>query len=296
MTLRAVTILCLLLSACDDKPGEQVDWIALPNGCFQMGDGQGYAEERPSHKACVGAFSISRTEVTNAQFKAFVDATGYLTSAERHNQASNLPAGSAVFDFRSTGEMMRWWRYVEGANWRFPAGPKGERAVPDMPVVHVTQEDAMAYAQWVGGRLPTESEWEYAAQGEEAAPAGGPAEANIWTGIFPAVNTQEDGYAGLAPVASYPPNRFGLHDMIGNVWELTHSPYTPSHAENDRNMAGANGLDFNQPGIPVAVIKGGSYLCADNFCARFRPAARQAQDLSLSTSHIGFRVVKNTRE
>lgn len=285
---------CFILSACAEEAPTGIDWVSLPGGCFQMGNEHGYPEERPAHEACVDSFSISRTEITNAQFTAFVDATGHVTSAEQPNDALKLRAGSAVFDPRPNDAEPGWWRYVEGANWRLPYGPGGGSAKPDAPVVHVTQDDAAAFAKWAGGRLPTEAEWEFAAQKSGAESDGGAPNANTWDGMFPTLNTQEDGFEGVAPVASFPPNRFGLHDMVGNVWELTNSPYAPSHAVNDRQISGPNGLDFNQPGIPVAVIKGGSYLCAENYCARFRPAARQAQDLKISTSHIGFRVVKST--
>ena len=289
------------------------DWVTIEGGCFQMGENTTYAEERPAHETCVNSFSISRTEVTNAQFALFVEQTGYQTRAERGWQAQeasgpgqNLPPTSAVFVLQSTSSAsdLSWWQLVEGANWRQPLGPDHSyRPTPDMPVVHVTRADAQAYAAWMGARLPTEAEWEFAARGgldgtlmawAESERAALTEKANTWQGVFPVIDTAEDGHRGVAPVASYPANGFGLYDMIGNVWEWTATPFSPSHAENDRRLAGPNGLDFNQPGVPVGTIKGGSYLCSISYCIRFRPAARQAQDLAFGTSHIGFRIVRST--
>lgn len=297
-------------------PGVQPDWVAMDGGCFTMGEAARYAEEGPPHETCIAPFEIARYEVTNAQFAAFVDATGYTTRAER-GWAADEPGGpgvpqvpgSAVFTGPTGGSVrtISWWQFVEGANWQNPNGKGSDIAGRDNdPVIHVTREDAEAYARWAGGRLPTEAEWEYAAR---AAPDGkvspwsdvdyidtpqeADARANTWQGVFPVRDLNRDGFAGIAPVGSFPANAYGLHDMIGNVWEWTASPYTPTHAPADIAAAGDRGLDPGQPGAAVGAIKGGSFLCADNYCARFRPAARQAQDLSFGTSHIGFRIARD---
>lgn len=293
---------------------QTLDWVSLDGACFQMGETRVYREEAPRHEACVDAFDITRTEVTVAQFSEFVDATGYKTSSETGGVETDLnapelslPPGGAVFHplERSRPADLNWWRWVDGANWRRPGGPDAAAAQPDHPVTQVTRQDAAAYAAWAGGRLATEAEWEYAARGgldgellawPEAERAELKNKANTWQGVFPIANTEDDGYAGVAPVASFPANGFGLHDMVGNVWEWTETPYAPSHAERDRAIAGMAGLDFAQPGIAVGTIKGGSYLCATSYCYRFRPAARQAQDLAYGTSHIGFRIVRDRPE
>ncbi len=288
-----------------------LDWVPLNGACFQMGETRIYPEEAPRHQACVSAFEITRTEVTVGQFREFVEATGYQTKAEAgwekkdtNGPGVDLPRGGAVFHPLESARPtdLNWWRWVEGANWRYPDGPDGAQAPDEHPVTQITQTDAMAFAKWAGARLPTEAEWEYAARGgvdgellawPEAERAAITDKANTWQGVFPVVNTKGDGFEGLAPVASFPKNGFGLHDMIGNVWEWTATPFAPSHAERDRALAGVTGLDFAQPGISVGTIKGGSYLCASSYCYRFRPAARQAQDLAYGTSHIGFRIVRD---
>ncbi|MHA7901389.1 MAG: formylglycine-generating enzyme family protein [Henriciella sp.] len=290
---------------------DDLDWVSLDGACFQMGETRVYREEAPRHEACVTAFEITRTEITVAQFSAFVEATGYVTRAEQGWQAGDtngpgvdLPAGSAVFHPPENVRPrdLNWWRWVDGATWRHPNGPDKDAAFPDHPVTNLTRDDATAYATWAGARLPTESEWEYAARGglegellawPEAERAALIEKANTWQGVFPVVNTEDDGFEGIAPVGSFPANGFGLHDMIGNVWEWTETPYAPSHAEHDRVLAGADGFDFAQPNIAVGTIKGGSFLCAASYCYRFRPAARQAQDLAYGTSHIGFRIVRD---
>lgn len=288
-----------------------LDWVSLDRACFAMGETRVYREEAPRHEVCVSGFDITRTEITVAQFAEFVAATGYQTHAETGGVSDaaqapgmTLPPGGAVFHPMegSRPADLNWWRWVDGAYWHRPEGPDAAEAAPDHPVTQITQQDAKAYAIWAGGRLPTEAEWEYAARGgldgellgwPEAERAARKDKANTWQGVFPVVNTEDDGYAGVAPVGSYPANGFGLHDMIGNVWEWTATPYAPSHAERDRALAGAAGLDYAQPGIAVGTIKGGSYLCASSYCYRFRPAARQAQDLGYGTSHIGFRIVRD---
>ena len=288
----------------------RLDWVGLEGGCFQMGETRIYAEEAPRHQVCIDAFEITRTEITRGQFARFVTQTGYVTRAEQGWRASDpdgpgvdLPPGAAIFR-PPNGQRARnlnWWHWMEGANWRSPNGSEAKEPPEDFPVTHVTREDAIAFAAWAGGRLPTEAEWEYAARGglDGALFAWPDAEryarqhkANTWQGPFPVADTADDGFAGLAPVASFPPNGFGLHDMIGNVWEWTATHYAPSHHVGDKERAGDRGLDASQPGVPVGTIKGGSFLCARSYCFRFRPAARQAQDLAYGTSHIGFRIVR----
>lgn len=307
IVLTCCTFLAAGCSRTQEIPSGRVE---LPQGCFVMGELRIYPEEGPLSEVCLEGFEIMRTEVTNRQFQAFVDATGYVTRAERGWRSDeaggpgvDVPPASAVFvsPIETAGTQQSWWKLTEGASWTSPAGPnRANDWNLDAPVVHVTREDAAAYAAWLGGRLPTEAEWEYAARGGKPgelfgwpdAPSERVAErANTWNGVFPFRNTAEDGHIGVAKVGSYPPNGYGLYDMIGNVWEWTSSPYTPDHSEPSKVRAGEAGYDPKQPEIPVGAIRGGSYLCAQNYCFRFRPAARQAQDLAFGTSHIGFRVV-----
>jgi len=312
-----LTLLLLLsqTSGCSDQPSAEqvslsIEWVALSGACFSMGENRIYPEERPVVEACVEPFEITATEITNGQYQKFKEATGYSTRAERGwsdadptGPGISIKPSSAVFkpggDLRSP---LSWWHLVEGANWTAPEGPDSNIAArQNHPVVHLTREDAQAYASWAGGRLPTEAEWEYAARGgldgallawEDVEHNALQDRANTWQGLFPVIDKAEDGYAGTAPVATYPANGFGIYDMVGNVWEWTSTPYAPSHNTHDRIRVGDVGHDPNQPGIPVGTIKGGSYLCAKSYCYRFRPAARQAQDLIFGTSHIGFRVVR----
>lgn len=295
-----------ILGSCQ-KSNNDIEWVDVAGGCFEMGRTGNLPEENPAHDVCVDGFSIMPTEVTNAQFEAFVNSTGHVTRAERGWKASekggpsiNLPPSSAVFQKPTitNPRSMNWWRLVEGANWRYPFGPEGPEAVAEEPVVHITREDAVAFADWAGGRLPTEEEWEFAARGGDTRaphvlPVAQTDEANTWQGLFPITNDATDGYERLAPVKSFPPNALGLYDMLGNVWELTSSPYTPSHSQRDKAIVGPSGLDPSQPGVAVSTIKGGSYLCAPNFCQRYRTEARQAQDVAFGTSHIGFRLVRD---
>ncbi|MEL7539587.1 MAG: formylglycine-generating enzyme family protein [Pseudomonadota bacterium] len=313
MIRRSLLLIGLVAYQTAQAEPANLDWVTLDGACFQMGETRLYPEEAPRHEACVDAFEMTRTEITVAQFSEFVRATDYVTRAERGWQASDptgpgiaLPPGSAVFHplESSRPQDLNWWRWVDGANWRHPAGPGAPTPPSDHPVTQMTRDDANAFAQWAGGRLPTEAEWEYAARGglDSELLAWGAAErqaqhdmANTWQGVFPVVNTKADGFDDAAPVASFPANGFGLHDMIGNVWEWTATPHAPSHAAGDRALAGETGLDFAQPDIAVGTIKGGSFLCATSYCYRFRPAARQAQDLAYGTSHIGFRIVRTSQ-
>lgn len=274
----------------------------VPAGEFTMGTDAAFPEEGPPAQRSVAGFWMDRTEVTNAQFAAFVAATGYRTLAERGvrvtaDARSAVVAGSAVFRPESRGEPLRglesWWTFVPGAYWRAPEGPGSSLAGREQhPVVHVAFEDAAAYAEWAGRSLPTEAQFEYAAQTSARRNAAGAYAANTWQGIFPVRNDPVDGYAGTAPVACYEPNAHGLHDLIGNVWEWTASPYYPRH-DFAAQTEYPQGHDPTQPGEAVAVLKGGSHLCAPDYCMRYRPQARIGQSKGLGASHIGFRTVRS---
>jgi formylglycine-generating enzyme required for sulfatase activity len=289
-----------------------------------MGSNDFYPEERPVHRVTVDGFWIDEHPVTNAEFRRFVTATGYLTVAERPLNPADYPEaepsllvpGSAVFQQPSVpvglDDHTRWWRYVPGACWQKPEGPGSTLDGRDHhPVVHVAYEDAEAYARWAGKELPTEAEWECAARGglegatftwgDEFAP-GGRMMANTWQGEFPWQNLALDGYVGTSPVKRFPPNGYGLFDMAGNVWEWTSDYFVPQHGKvshaccvprNPRIDNARASLVAGQPGshIPRRVIKGGSHLCAPNYCMRYRPAARQGETIETSTSHIGFRCI-----
>ena len=249
-----------------------------------LGDNKAYPEER-ERQVEFKNFNIDLYEVTNADFREFVDATNYVTTAEKPQPGNSKPGG-AVFK-TPTAKNPNWWQFVDGANWREPEGPGSSIDVRDhFPVVQISLLDAKAYAHWAQRALPTESQWEYAARagstttyiwGDERAP-NGKEQANTWQGAFPIQNTQKDGYFGLAPVGCYEPNNYGLYDMIGNVWEWTLSEYKETATPNSYT------------------IKGGSYLCAETYCARYRAPARQSQEADFSTNHIGFRTVSIPRE
>ena len=298
------------LPAPDAKaPHPGMVWV--PPGKFDMGDSV-YAEEKPVRNVQVKGFWMDRTEVTNQEFAAFVKATGYVTVAERPVDPklhASLPevmrqAGAVVFKMPS--QLMRgddpsqWWQYVPGANWQHPAGPATSiEKHGHFPVVHITYEDALAYAKWKGRTLPTEAQWEWAARaGVQELPSqhDQPASANTWQGIFPMANSAVDGFAGLAPVGCYGANAWGLFDMIGNVWELTADVFVAERS----TLAKGQGLDPDaaqkppvfKAGTPQArVIKGGSFLCAPNYCMRYRAGSRQPQEEDLAVSHLGFRTI-----
>ncbi len=275
--------------------------VFVPGGEFTMGADSTLPEEGPAVRQAVTGFWVDRTEVTNAEFAAFVAATGYRTLAERGVRVTTSPkspvvSGSAVFHAPSAGGVGGpgdWWKFVPGANWLAPEGPGSTidgRA--HYPVVHVAWEDAMAYAAWAGRTLPTEAQFEYAAQTSRRVNPAGQHVANTWQGLFPLANDAADGYVDAAPVACYAPNQLGIYDLIGNVWEWTASAYYPRHdfaAPTDY----PEGYDPSQPSEAVAVLKGGSYLCAPNYCMRYRPEARLGQSKGLGASHIGFRTVLN---
>jgi formylglycine-generating enzyme len=298
-------------------------WI--PGGTFGMGAEFTYPEEAPIHDVTVGGFRIDEFAVTNADFAEFVAATGYLTVAERDVDPAAYPGaqpellqpGGTVF-FMPKGrvdmrDITSRWAFVPGANWRHPEGPSSTIEGRERePVVQVAFEDAAAYAAWAGKELPTEAEWEFAARGGldgalfcwggEFNP-GGQWMANTWQGQFPFRDLALDGFAGRAPVGSFPPNGYGLYDMAGNVWEWTTDWYADRHlADGKPSCCGpgaprggtmASSYDPALPDIriPRRVIKGGSYLCAPNYCRRYRPAARQPQMVDSGTCHIGFRCV-----
>ncbi|KAB0679051.1 formylglycine-generating enzyme family protein [Aureimonas leprariae] len=310
----------------DERPaGPSADTVLVPGDTFWMGSDDHYPEEAPAHRVWVDGFRIDRTPVTNRQFRKFVRATGYVTEAERAPSAADYPgalphmlrAGSMVFappdGSVDLSDWSRWWRFEFGAQWRRPEGSRGSlRGLENHPVVHVSYRDAEAYAAWAGKALPTEAEWELAARGgldraeyawgDEFAP-GGRHMANTWQGEFPHRNLAEDGYARTSPVGAFPPNGFGIRDMIGNVWEWTADWYAPRHEadagksccipSNPRGGREDESFDPSQPrvAIPRKVVKGGSHLCAPNYCRRYRPAARHAHPVDTSSSHIGFRCV-----
>ncbi len=281
--------------------------VWIPGGSLAFGDTL-YPEEQPVRDTPIAGFWMDRTEVRNDEFSAFVKATGYVTVAERPvdlAQHPDLPPemrlpGSVVFTMPNaldgSGRLTQWWRYVPGANWRHPGGPQTDiTGRGAFPVVAVTYADALAYARWAGHDLPSEAQWEWAARaGQRGAPQHEqPADANTWQGLFPVANSAEDGFIGLAPAGCYPANAHGLFDMIGNVWELTADRWTPDHGN-----ATSSGFDPAQAPLRASVagqrvIKGGSFLCAPNYCMRYRAGARQPQDDDLGASHLGFRTVLN---
>jgi formylglycine-generating enzyme len=299
--------------------------IHIPGGTFRMGSDQHYPEEAPAHRVKVGAFWMDRAPVTNREFRQFVQATGYVTFAEIAPDPKDYPgalphmlkAGSLVFSAPphpvNLADWSQWWEFRFGANWRRPYGKRSAiKDFDDHPVVHLAYCDAEAYAKWVGKELPTEAEWEFAARGgldgaeyawgDEFAPDGRPM-ANTWQGAFPHEKLTVDGHERTSPVTAFPPNGYGLHDMIGNVWEWTTDWYSPRHSAdvpkaccipvNPRGASKEASYDNCLPDIriPRKVLKGGSHLCAPNYCRRYRPAARHAQPVDTSASHIGFRCV-----
>jgi len=299
--------------------------VFVPGGTFRMGSDKHYPEEAPVHRVTVNGFWMDRSPVTNRDFRKFVEATGYITFAEIAPDPKDYPgalphmlkAGSLVFTPPDhpvdLSNIANWWTFKFGANWRRPYG-KGSsiRGLDDHPVVQVAYRDAEAYAEWAGKALPTEAEWEFAARGgldgaefawgDELTP-GGRHMANTWQGDFPHRNLASDGYGRTSPVGAFPPNGFGLLDMIGNVWEWTTDWYSAKHTgdapkaccipENPRGGTEAGSYDPGQPQIriPRKVVKGGSHLCAPSYCRRYRPAARHAQPVDTSMSHVGFRCI-----
>jgi formylglycine-generating enzyme len=301
------------------------DMVMIPGGTFRMGSDRHYPEEAPVHRVTVAPFWIDRTPITNRQFRQFVDTTGYVTVAEIAPDAKDYPgalphmlkAGSLVFTPPrrpvDPKDWSQWWKFEFGANWRRPYGRgRSNHGLDEHPVVHVAWQDVEAYATWAGKELPTEAEWEFAARagldeaeyawGDELTPDGRHM-ANTWQGAFPNENLSTDGYARTSPVEAFPPNAYGVHDMIGNVWEWTTDWFSTRHASDQpkaccipENPRGGPQDDSYDPRaaatrIPRKVVKGGSHLCAPNYCRRYRPAARHAQPIDTGMSHVGFRCV-----
>jgi formylglycine-generating enzyme len=308
-------------------PAKGMTWV--PGGTFLMGSEQFYPEEAPVHRVAVDGLWMDRTPVTNAEFRRFVKDTGHVTLAERAPDPAEYPdadpallvPGSLVFQATAgpvdLGDYRNWWAWMPGADWRHPEGPGSDLNGRERhPVVHVAPEDAEAYAAWAGKALPSEAEWERAARGglegaifawgDEFAPRGR-VMANTWLGEFPWRNLKPEGRRGTSPVGSFPPNKFDLLDMTGNVWEWTADFFTPHHPDevekpccvprNPRVSSPDDSLAKAVPGshIPRRVIKGGSHMCAPSYCLRYRPAARQGEAVDTSTSHIGFRCVVRRR-
>jgi sulfatase modifying factor 1 len=302
------------------------DMVWIEGGEFRMGSDVHYPEEAPAHRVRVNGFFIDPFPVTNREFREFVRATGHVTFAEIAPDPEDYPgalpnmlkAGSLVFSppkhpINDMRDWSQWWAFKFGANWRQPYGPRSSLSgLNDHPVVHVAYCDALAYAKWAGKDLPSEAEWEFAARGgldgvefawgDELAP-GGKQMANTWQGAFPHENLKLDGYERISPVTAFPPNGYGVYDMVGNVWEWTSDWYSPKHEGeahkaccipiNPRGGREDASYDPCQPEIkiPRKVLKGGSHLCAPNYCRRYRPAARHPEPVDTSTSHVGFRCV-----
>jgi formylglycine-generating enzyme len=301
------------------------DMIWIPGGTFLMGSDVAYPEEAPAHPVTVGGFWIDKFQVTNKRFQRFVRETGHITVAERVPNADDYPgakpemlvAGSVVFKPPrqpvDLGNHYNWWAWSKGANWRHPEGPSSSlKGKDDYPVLHVAWEDVEAYAKWARKEIPTEAEWEFAARGglegkefawgDELAPKGKML-ANYWQGEFPIKNLGLDGYERTAPVGSFPANGYGLYDMIGNAWEWTADWFAGQHQVahaccspdlvNPLGGSREGSVDPNDPGaeIPRKVLKGGSFACAENYCRRYRPAARMAHPIDTGTNHISFRCI-----
>ncbi|RJF91583.1 formylglycine-generating enzyme family protein [Sphingomonas cavernae] len=299
--------------------------VWIPGGAFFMGSDSHYPEERPKRRVSVDGFWIDRTPVTNRDFARFVEATGHVTIAEIAPDPADYPGALPEYLVPASllftppdapvalgGPITQWWSYVPGTDWRHPAGPDSNVAgMEDHPVVHVALADVEAYANWAGAELPTEAEWEYAARGgledtefawgDEYAP-GGAFMANTWQGNFPHDNSLEDGWYRTSPVGAYPANGYGLLDMIGNTWEWTADWWSQTSGESQsktccgvKNPRGGAEQDSADEGdalrIARRVLKGGSHLCAPSYCRRYRPAARHAQPVDTSTSHVGFRLI-----
>lgn len=303
---------------------EGMVWI--PAGEFSMGtEEEGFPDTRPIHRVKLNGFWMDKTEITNAQFEKFVKATGYVTIAERKPKAEDFPGlpaeklvtGSIVFtppkDAVPLNNYLQWWAYVEGANWRHPEGPQSDiKGRENHPVVHISHADAQAYASWVGKRLPTEAEFEWAARGgldrkkfawgDDFKPEG-KFRANSFQGNFPNKNTGADGFMASAPVGTFQPNDFGLYDVAGNVWEWCSDWYRADYYQTlaaqgplaQSPQGPANSEDPGEPGVAKRVTKGGSFLCTDQYCARYMPGGRGKEAPDTGTNHLGFRLVRDAK-
>lgn len=335
--LAGLSMLCVLLLAnCESKTETIIvapeGMVYIPAGTFDMGGKtlQADQDEYPRHQVSVSDFFMDEAEVTNREFKAFVDATGYITIAERDidwdEMKKGLPpetpkpadsllkAGSLIFQATSGPVNLnyegQWWRWTIGANWRQPFGPGSSiDGKMDYPVVHVSYDDALAYAQWAGKRLPTEAEWEWAAMGGMEDPVypwgnvqveNAADKANFWQGVFPYQNTEEDGYVDAAPVKSFPANGYGLYDMAGNVWEWCQDKYhvqaysQMSEVESLLNPQGPRtSYDPQEPYVEKFVMRGGSFLCSDSYCSGYRVSRRMKSTRDSAFGHTGFRCVKD---
>ncbi len=300
------------------------DMVWIPGGTFRMGSDKHYPEEKPVHRVTVDGFWMDRFPVTNERFARFVAETGHVTFAEIPPDPAEYPgalpemlyAGSLVFSQPpgpvDTRNFRNWWQFMRGADWRHPYGPESSiDGLEQHPVVHVAYSDAKAFAKWEGKTLPTEAEWEFAARGGlDGAPYAWGDEflpdnrflANTWQGEFPWQQLGKDGYERTSPVGAFPLNGYGLHDVIGNVWEWTTDWFVPKHPHdvvkaccvprNPRGPRADESYDPCQPArIPRKVLKGGSHLCAPNYCRRYRPAARFPEPVDTSTCHVGFRCI-----
>ena len=306
--------------------------VWIPGGEFSMGAAesadmnmvgmQATGDSRPIHRVYVDGFWMDATEVTNEQFAKFVEATRYVTIAERDLKPEEFPGvplkdlvpGSAVFTPPShavpLNNAMQWWAFVDGADWRHPTGPTSNLIGREQwPVVHIAFDDAVAYAKWAGKRIPTEAEWEFAARGGlsgklypwgDAFAPGGHWMANTFQGHFPDTEASDDGYRGIGPVAQFPPNGYGLYDVAGNVWEWASDWYLPDYYARlaaagsiSRNPKGPDtSFDPDEPGVKKRVHRGGSYLCTDEYCSRYMVGTRGKGESSTGTNHLGFRLVR----
>jgi formylglycine-generating enzyme len=318
------------------KPQEGMSWI--PGGEFSMGAQdppdmehdkvgmQATQDSRPVHRVYVDGFWMDKTDVTNGEFAKFIEATHYITEAERTPKAEDFPgappenlvAGAVVFSPPDQAvplnNYLQWWSYVKGANWRHPSGPESNiKGKENYPVVDVSYDDALAYAKWAGKRLPTEAEWEFAARGGltgkpfvwgDTFQPGGKYMANTFQGHFPNENTSDDKFKATSPVTTFPPNGYGLYDMAGNVWQWTSDWYRPDYYRQlaasgsiSRNPSGpSDSFDPTERGVAKRVMRGGSYLCTDQYCSRYMVGTRGKGEASTGTNHLGFRCVKSASQ
>ncbi len=318
VVIGVITLFSCIVESCQTKNTQPDGMVLIPAATFEMGgdNSQARLDEFPKHKVEVAAFWMDETEVTNAQFKMFVDATNYITTAEKDfeyvDEKGNKikqKAGALVFHSLNKNENANpntWWQFIEGANWKHPQGPTSSiDGKDDFPVVQISWEDAMAYCKWSGKRLPTEAEWELAARGgfkkmlyawgNQAVDEGKP-KCNSWEGDFPYYNSLQDGYNKAAPVKSFAPNQYGLYDMAGNVWEWCSDWYAENYyAKCVENHIFKNPENTIPNEFKEKVIRGGSFLCHNSYCSGFRVAARMKTTFDTGLEHTGFRCVKDIK-